>query len=360
MVLVLDNCEHLLDPCAELVHELLRSCAGVTVLATSREPLGVDGESVYRLASMTVPEPGISDPARLVEFESVQLLVERIRAQQPRFAVDATNAAAVADICRRLDGIPLALELVAARAGALTLDELRDRLDERFRLLTRGARSALPRQQTLRALIDWSYDLLSAAEQRTLARCAVFAGSFDLDGAEAVCGQEPIDVSEVIDHVTAGRAHGVPLQAVALGIAYWRPSATTPPTNFGRRSSRRLAGRTATTTSSSRSAPKHNCSGRTNANGSSGSRLISTTFVRRSHGRPSGRSEANAGCGWQVRSRSSGSRAGSIAKDSTGLLSCCRSPTRRIRCARRDCGRPGCLPPCSATKRPQRRSSMKQ
>ena len=110
--------------------------------------------------------------------------MERIRAQQPRFEVDATNAAAVADICRRLDGIPLALELVAARAGALTLDELRDRLDERFRLLTRGARSALPRQQTLRALIDWSYDLLSAAEQRTLARCAVFAGSFDLDGAE--------------------------------------------------------------------------------------------------------------------------------------------------------------------------------
>ncbi|TML15087.1 MAG: hypothetical protein E6G39_07390, partial [Actinobacteria bacterium] len=222
MVLVLDNCEHLLDPCAELVHELLRSCAGVTVLATSREPLGVDGESVYRLASMTVPEPGISDPARLVGFESVQLLVERIRAQQPRFAVDATNAAAVADICRRLDGIPLALELVAARAGALTLDELRDRLDERFRMLTRGARSALPRQQTLRALIDWSYDLLSAAEQRTLARCAVFAGSFDLDGAEAVCGQEPIDVSEVIDHVTALTAKSLVQSDEASGRTRYR------------------------------------------------------------------------------------------------------------------------------------------
>ncbi|MDQ1458371.1 MAG: hypothetical protein QOH28_3991 [Actinomycetota bacterium] len=203
IVLVLDNCEHLLDACAELVHGLLRSCAGVSVLATSREPLGVDGESVYRLGSLSVPEPGACDPARLVDFESVQLLVERVRAQRPGFEVDAVNAEAVADICRRLDGIPLALELAAGRAGALTLDELRDRLDERFRLLTRGARSALPRQQTLRALIDWSYDLLSTAEQRTLARCAVFAGSFDMDAAEAICGREPIGVSEVIDHVTA-------------------------------------------------------------------------------------------------------------------------------------------------------------
>ena len=203
VVLLLDNCEHLLDACAALVHGLLRSCAGVTVLATSREPLGIDGESVYWLPSLTVPDAGDCDPTGLVAFESVRLLVERIRLQQPRFVVDASNAAAAADICRRLDGIPLALELAAARAGVLSLDELRDRLDERFRLLTSGARSALPRQRTLRALIDWSYDLLSAAEQRTLARCAVFAGSFDMDAAEAVCGREPIGVADVIDHVIA-------------------------------------------------------------------------------------------------------------------------------------------------------------
>ncbi len=182
----------------------------------------VDGESVYWLPSLTVPDPGVSDPTQLLAFESVQLLVDRIRVQQPRFAVDANNAPAVADICRRLDGIPLALELVAARADALTLDELRDRLDERFRLLTRGARSALPRHRTLRALIDWSYDLLSMAEQRTLARCAVFAGTFDMDAAEAVCGREPIDVSDVIDHVTALTAKSLILSDDASGRTRYR------------------------------------------------------------------------------------------------------------------------------------------
>jgi predicted ATPase/class 3 adenylate cyclase len=222
VVLVLDNCEHLLDACAALVYRLLRSCVGVTVLATSRQSLGVDGESVYWLRSLTVPEPGDCDPDELITFESVQLLVERIRAQQPRFVVDAINAAAVADICRRLDGIPLALELVAARADALTLDELRDRLDERFRLLTRGARTALPRQRTLRALIDWSYDLLSTAEQRTLARCSVFAGGFDTDAAEAVCGREPIGVLDVIDHITALTAKSLVQSDEASGRTRYR------------------------------------------------------------------------------------------------------------------------------------------
>jgi predicted ATPase/class 3 adenylate cyclase len=221
-VLLLDNCEHLLDACAALVDGLLRTCPGITILATSREPLAVDGESVYWLRSLALPEPGIDDPAELVAFESVELLVDRIRVQRPRFAVDAGNAATVGDICRRLDGIPLALELVAARADALTLDELRDRLDERFRLLTRGARSALPRQRTLRALIDWSYDLLSPAEQRTLARCAVFAGSFDMDAAEAVCGREPTDVFDVLDHVTALTAKSLVQSEEASGRTRYR------------------------------------------------------------------------------------------------------------------------------------------
>ncbi len=222
VVLVLDNCEHLLDACAALVNALLRLCVGVTVLATSREMLGVDGESVYWLRSLTVPDARVRDPALLIASESVQLLCDRVRAQQPQFSLDMTNAAAVVDICRRLDGIPLALELVAARAGAMTLDELSAQLDERFRLLTRGARSALPRHQTLRALIAWSYDLLSAAEQRTLARCAAFAGSFDMDAAEAVCGREPIEASEVIDHVTALTAKSLVQNDDASGRTRYR------------------------------------------------------------------------------------------------------------------------------------------
>ncbi|MEP6660110.1 MAG: adenylate/guanylate cyclase domain-containing protein [Acidimicrobiales bacterium] len=222
LVLVLDNCEHLLEACAALVYQVLRSCAGVTVLATSREPLSVDGEAVYWLRSLTVPEPGERDPARLVGFESVQLLVDRISMQQPRFAVDGTNAVAVADICRRLDGIPLALELVAGRAGSLTLEELRDRLDERFRLLTHGSRTAQPRQRTLRALIDWSYDLLSTAEQRVLARCSVFAGTFDTDAAEDVCGRDPIGVSEVDDYVIALNAKSLLQRDEASGSTRFR------------------------------------------------------------------------------------------------------------------------------------------
>ncbi len=222
VLLVLDNCEHLLDACAKLVHGLLRSCLRVTVLATSREPLAVEGESVYSLPSLTVPEPGVCDPAELVAFESVQLLVERIRSQQPQFEVDAMNAPTVNDICRRLDGIPLALELVAARTDALTIDEVRERLDERFQLLARGARSALPRQRTLRALIDWSYDLLSPGEQRTLARCAVFAGSFDAAAAEAVCGREPIRVSDVLDDVTALTAKSLVQRGETSGRTRYR------------------------------------------------------------------------------------------------------------------------------------------
>jgi predicted ATPase/DNA-binding SARP family transcriptional activator len=186
MLLVLDNCEHLVGACATLVDTLLRSCPGIRTLATSREPLGVEGEVVYRVPSLGVPSSSTYDPAAIAREDSVRLFVERARLQQPAFVLDASSAPRVASLCRRLDGIPLALELAAARLRVLSLAQVHDRLDERFRLLVGGARTRLPRQQTLEALIDWSYDLLARHEQVALRHLAVFTGSFDFDAAEAV------------------------------------------------------------------------------------------------------------------------------------------------------------------------------
>jgi predicted ATPase/DNA-binding XRE family transcriptional regulator len=184
-LLVLDNCEHLVVACAGLADALLRACPGLRVLATSREPLGVPGEAVWRVPSLGVPPPGAAD-ADVGRSEAVRLFTERARLVQPGYAVTAANAAAVAQLCRRLDGIPLALELAAARAGSLTVEQIAARLDDRFRLLTGGARTALRRQQTLRATVDWSYDLLAADERALLRRLSVFAGGWTLEAAEAV------------------------------------------------------------------------------------------------------------------------------------------------------------------------------
>jgi predicted ATPase/DNA-binding SARP family transcriptional activator len=186
MLLVLDNCEHLVGACATLVDTLLRLCPGVRTLATSREPLGVEGEVVYRVPSLGVPSRTTDDPAAIAREDSVRLFVERARAQQPAFVLDGSSAPRVASLCRRLDGIPLALELAAARLRVLSLGQVHDRLDERFRLLVGGARTRLPRQQTLEALIDWSYDLLARHEQVAIRHLAVFTGSFDFEAAEAV------------------------------------------------------------------------------------------------------------------------------------------------------------------------------
>ncbi|HEY5340794.1 MAG TPA: hypothetical protein VIK27_07190, partial [Candidatus Aquilonibacter sp.] len=188
LLLILDNCEHLVQACAELVNAILRAGSGVHIVATSREPLRVAGENSYPVSALSVPDPAHRDIAgsAVLKFEAVSLFVERASAAQPEFKLGERDAAAIVDICRRLDGIPLAIELAAARVRTMSVARIAERLSDRFRLLATGDRTSLPRQQTLRALIDWSYDLLSEAEQALLRRLAVFAGGFTLDAAEAV------------------------------------------------------------------------------------------------------------------------------------------------------------------------------
>ena len=191
LLLILDNCEHVLEAVAAIADGITRSCSDVRLLATSRQALGVSGEEVLRLPSLDVPHK-ITDltPAAVMEFGAVVLFVDRARSIDKSFALTDDNAPIVAEICRRLDGIPLALELAAARVKILSIPNLAQRLNERFKLLTGGSRTALPRQKTLGALIDWSYDLLTPQEQMLFNRVGIFAGGFSLDAATAVCSGE--------------------------------------------------------------------------------------------------------------------------------------------------------------------------
>lgn len=202
LLLILDNCEHLLAACADLAGRIVRRSRDVVILATSREPLGVAGEHAYRVPSLPLPPAG-ADPDEVERADAVRLFVERARRGRPDFALTAENAEPVADICRRLDGMPLSIELAAARSGAMSPAEIRDRLDQRFRLLTGGRRSALARQQSLHATVDWSYRLLEPVEQDVLCRLSVFAGSFDLPAAEAVGEAGGADAWAVLDALTA-------------------------------------------------------------------------------------------------------------------------------------------------------------
>ena len=204
LLLILDNCEHLVAACAFLAADLLRSCPDVHILASSREPLNVAGEQTYRVSSLSLPDPKRVQTAEgLSQYEAVRLFIERAQAVQPAFTVTDANAPAVAQVCFRLDGIPLAIELAAARVRSLSVEQINTRLDQRFRLLTGGSRVALPRQQTLRALIDWSYDLLTEAEKVLLCRLSVFAGGWTLKAAETVCAGEAVEDFEVLDLLTA-------------------------------------------------------------------------------------------------------------------------------------------------------------
>ena len=202
LLLVLDNCEHLVEACAQLAEAVLRACAQVRLLATSRELLAVPGERAYRVPSLGLPDAsGSLDPEAALGSEAVCLFVERARLVRPDFALTVGNTAAVVAICHRLDGIPLAIELAAARLRVLAPEQLLARLRDWFRLLT-GGRTALRRQQTLQAAIDWSHDLLSDAEQRLFRRLAVFASGFTLEGAEAVVGGDDLARQDVLDLLT--------------------------------------------------------------------------------------------------------------------------------------------------------------
>ncbi|WP_405594594.1 ATP-binding protein [Streptomyces sp. NBC_01092] len=200
LLLILDNCEHLLQHCAELVGHLLRAAPGLRILATSRQSLGVIGETPFEVSGLPVPEPDSSlTPKALAQAEAVSLFTDRAAAALASFQLTADTARPVARICRHLEGIPLAIELAATRMRTLTAEELLERLEDRFALLVGGSDTGLPRHRTLRATIDWSHDLCSPQEQLLWSRLSVFSGSFDLEAAEEVCSSPGILRSEVLE-----------------------------------------------------------------------------------------------------------------------------------------------------------------
>lgn len=203
LLLVLDNCEHVVEECARVAQQLLAGCAGLRILATSREALGVAGERSWLVPPMALPAPGAADIDALARTESVRLFVERAQEVSRTFVLTAANVEAVVRICRRLDGLPLAIELAAARIAVLTPAQVAERLEDRFALLVSSARAMPARQRTLRGAVDWSYDLLGEEERLLLERLSVFAGGFTLDAAEAVCAGGPVTAERVLDLLAA-------------------------------------------------------------------------------------------------------------------------------------------------------------
>ena len=199
VLMILDNCEHLIDDCAKVADAILRRCPRVHMVATSREPLGIGRETIYRVPSLSLPGPDEDAASSVAASDAVALFMDRARSQGVELVLNEETSPLVNSICRRLDGMPLAIELAAARLRSLSLANLNDRLDLRFRLLTGGSRSAVARQQTLQATVDWSYSLLNGAEQVVLRRLSVFAEGFDLEAAEEVCALGDIEVFDVTD-----------------------------------------------------------------------------------------------------------------------------------------------------------------
>jgi predicted ATPase/DNA-binding CsgD family transcriptional regulator len=222
LLLVLDNCEHLLDATARLVDDLLRAAPGIRVIATSREPLSVAGEHVLPVPPLELPSPDAESLARASQNDAVRLFVDRATAASGSFQLTDANRAAVVDVCRRLDGLPLAIELAAVRTRALSPDQIRDRLSDRFTLLTGGSRAAFPRHQTLRAAIEWSYDLLTPAERTMLMRLCVFASRHTLDDVEAVCCADDLPAADALDLLSSLLDKSLLSKEDVAGVACYR------------------------------------------------------------------------------------------------------------------------------------------
>jgi predicted ATPase/class 3 adenylate cyclase len=197
ILLVFDNCEHLIGAVAATVDRLLRACPHVHILATSRQPIFIDSERVYRVPSLALPPAEPSEAS--LQFDALQFFIDRAQQHQPAFVIDEKSIPVMIDLCRRLDGIPMAIELAAVRLQSLSLYEIHRRLDDRFKLLTGGSRTALPRQQTLRATVDWSYDLLGEREMLVLSHLSVFAGGFTGDAAEAIFAGDAFERFDVVE-----------------------------------------------------------------------------------------------------------------------------------------------------------------
>jgi predicted ATPase len=214
---------NLVSACSEMTEVLLRACPTLRILTTSREPLGIPGEVVWDVPSLSVPDQSRApSPEQLKGFDGVRLFVERAAASRPGFAVTAGNAAAITQVCSQLEGIPLALELAAARVKVLTVEQIAGRLDDRFRLLTGGRRTALPRHQTLGAAIDWSYNLLSQAERVMLQRLSVFAGGWTLEAAGTVCAGGTVEAAIILDLLTSLVDKSLVLAQIGNGLARYR------------------------------------------------------------------------------------------------------------------------------------------
>jgi predicted ATPase/DNA-binding CsgD family transcriptional regulator len=222
LLLVLDNCEHLLDAVARLVDDVLRTAPAVRILATSREPLSVNGEQVVPVPPLELPSPHDDTVEQALRNDAVRLFVERAAEAAGRFALTDANRAAVIDVCRRLDGLPLAIELSAVWIRALSPDQIRDRLSDRFNLLTGGSRAALPRHQTLSTAIEWSYDLLGPYERTLLTRLCIFAGRFTLDDVEAVCCSDDLPAGQGLKLLSSLLDRSLLVREDAAGLACYR------------------------------------------------------------------------------------------------------------------------------------------
>src|SRR6266567_8033962 len=223
LLLVVDNCEHLLGAAAQVVTDVMRAAPGVRVIATSREPLSVAGEHVVPVPPLELPSPHAAEPlAQLRRSEAVMLFTERAVAASGTFELTAANQAAVVDLCRRLDGLPLAIELAAVRTRVLTVQQILDRLTDRFGLLTGGTRAALPRHQTLRTTIEWSHDLLTGDERAVLRRSCAFAGRFTLEDVESVCTSEDVPAARALDVLSSLGDKSLVMKEDANGVACYR------------------------------------------------------------------------------------------------------------------------------------------